>query len=96
MRVFALGLAALALPACDSGTVPSPAERMNDPAAAVEADIDPGKVTLTSQGLTAGAERFYFAAGQTEVETALARALGKPGDTGANTECGAGPMESST
>ena len=43
-------------------------------------------------GLSAGAEAFYFAAGQTEVETALAKALGASLRSGENRECGAGPI----
>ena len=86
MRGVWLGVAVLALAACDSAQSPTPSETV-----AVEVDAD--LVTVRVDGLTAGAEAFYFAAGQTEVEAALARTLGKPGETGDMPECGAGPME---
>ena len=92
MRAIVTGLMVLALAACDSGEVPSPAERMNNPNAAVDADIDPSRVTLRTEGLSAGSESFYFAAGQNEVQTALAAALGGEGEVVSNDECGAGPM----
>ena len=53
MRAIVTGLMVLALAACDSGEVPSPAERMNNPNAAVDADIDPSRVTLRTEGLSA-------------------------------------------
>lgn len=82
--------AALALAACDSGGVPSPAERLegNAPVAEIAADM----VELRPEGLAAGSEAFYFAAGQREVEAALARALGPMLRSGTNNECGAGPV----
>lgn len=91
MRIAVWALAgALALTACDSGDVPSPAERQQgDPAqAAVAADM----VELRGEGLSAGGEAFYFAAGQAEVEAALARVLGPVLRSGENPDCGAGPM----
>lgn len=87
--VFGL-IGALALTACDSGQVPSPADRM---AGDVPVDVvDEGLVALHGEGLVAGAESFYFAAGRNEVEGALANVLGEP--TGRTTvdECGAGAM----
>ncbi len=91
MRLALVPLAAaLALTGCDSGDVPSPTQRQQGEAAAqaVPADV----VELRAEGLAAGPEAFYFAAGQTEVEAALARALGAPLRTGSNGECGAGPI----
>ena len=91
MRVALLMLAgALALTGCDSGTVPSPAERQqgNVPPQAVPANV----VELRGEGLSAGPEAFFFAAGQTEVEAALTRALGAALRKGKNDECGAGPV----
>ncbi|MFN3862882.1 MAG: aspartate-semialdehyde dehydrogenase [Erythrobacter sp.] len=91
MRPALLGLtAALVLAGCDSGEVPSPAQRQEGgaPAGAVAANA----VELRPDGLVAGAEAFYFVAGQKEVETALAKALGVPLRSGANPECGAGPV----
>jgi hypothetical protein len=81
---------ALALAGCDSGTVPSPAQRQAGEA--VPAPIAANAVELRSEGLAAGSEAFFFAAGQKEVETALAKVLGPVLRTGANNECGAGPV----
>ena len=86
MRGVWLGFAVLALAACDSAQTPAPPEP-------TPVEVDADLVTVRVDGLTAGVEAFYFAAGQTEVEAALSRTLGKPGDTGAMPECGAGPME---
>ena len=91
MRLAVLALAgALTLTGCDSGEVPSPAERQagEAPPQAVAANT----VELRGEGLSAGPEAFYFAAGKNEVETALAKALGQPLRSGDNPECGAGPM----
>lgn len=97
MRIWVIGLAALGLAACDSGEVPSPAQQMENPVSADMGEaVDPSLVTLNGSGLTAGPEAFYFAAGQSEVEASLARALGKPGEVMELGECGAGPMESAT
>ncbi len=81
---------ALALAGCDSGGVPSPAERQQGEggAQAVSADT----VELRAEGLAAGTEAFFFAAGQKEVEAALAKVLGAPLRSGDNPECGAGPV----
>ncbi|WP_027442201.1 hypothetical protein [Erythrobacter cryptus] len=62
MRAGLAVLAALLLAAgCDSGEVPSPTERAEGAAAgeALAADV----VELRGEGLSAGAEAFYFAAG---------------------------------
>jgi hypothetical protein len=91
MRLALLMLAgALALTGCDSGKVPSPAERQQGtvPLQAVAAKV----VELRGQGLSAGPEAFFFAAGQAEAEAALTRALGAPLRKGDNPECGAGPI----
>lgn len=91
MRVASLALAGvLVLAGCDSGDVPSPAERQQGEAA--QAPVTANAVELRGDGMSAGAEAFYFAAGQQEVETALAAALGKPLRSGENAECGAGPI----
>jgi len=97
MRKWVIGLAALSfgtLSACESD-VPSPADRLNGETADAIA-LEPGLVTLRSDGLTAGPESFFFAAGQVEVTTALSRSLGAAGDTSEMAECGAGPMESTS
>lgn len=91
MRIALIALAgALALSGCDSGEVPSPAERQQGQGAEqpVAADV----VELRSEGLSAGTEAFFFAAGQKEVEAALERVLGAPLRQGSNNECGAGPI----
>ncbi|GAB4484921.1 MAG: hypothetical protein OHK0018_16540 [Erythrobacter tepidarius] len=91
MRRIVLALAGvLVLASCDGGEVPSPAEREQGgvPTAEVAADA----VELRPEGLVAGPEAFYFAAGQKEVETALAKALGAALRSGSNPECGAGPV----
>lgn len=91
MRLGLVALAgALALAACDSGEVPSPAERQQGEGA--EQPLAADAVELRAEGLAAGSEAFYFAAGQQEVETALAKALGAPLRSGSNPECGAGPI----
>lgn len=92
MRTFILSISALALAACDSGNVPSPTDRMNDPAAGAESVAIEG-VELRGDGLVAGAEAFYFSAGQNEVVGSLSALLGEPVDNAANEECGAGPMQ---
>lgn len=92
MRIAVAAMAALALAACDSGAVPSPAEgdaASNGGGSAVtETAVD-----LRSDGLAAGAEAFYFAAGRSEVEAALARVLGDATGRTSNGECGAGPVD---
>ncbi|MBV7266845.1 aspartate-semialdehyde dehydrogenase [Erythrobacter ani] len=93
MRTILLTLAAFALAACDSGTVPSPAEqaelRASNPV------VESNEVALNADGLIAGPEAFYFAAGQNEVEGALARTFGQAGDSSDMPDCGVGPMVSS-
>lgn len=91
MRVALLALAgALALAGCDSGGVPSPAER--EQGGATPASLAANAVELRPDGLAAGAEAFFFAAGKTEVEAALAKALGPALRSGEKPECGAGPV----
>ena len=81
---------ALALAGCDSGGAPSPAERLQGEGA--QAPVAANVVELQGEGFSAGPEAFYFVAGQKEVEAALSKALGAPLRSGANPECGAGPM----
>jgi hypothetical protein len=91
MRLALIALVgALALSGCDSGDVPSPAERQEGETA--QAPLAANMVELRPQGLSTGAEAFYFASGQTEIEAALAKALGAPLRSGENAECGAGPI----
>ncbi len=91
MRITLLALAgALVLTGCDSGGVPSPAEKQEGKVA--EAPLAANAVELRGQGLSAGTEAFYFAAGQKEVEASLTKALGEPLRSGENGKCGAGPV----
>lgn len=91
MRIALVALAgALVLAGCDSGGVPSPAEKQEGKAP--DAPIAANAVELRGEGLVAGAEAFYFAAGQKEVEASLAKALGPSLRSGENAECGAGPI----
>jgi hypothetical protein len=91
MRVAFLALAtAVVLAGCDSGDVPSPTERQQGQM--VQAPVAADVVELRAEGLTAGAEAFYFAAGQAEVEAALAKTLGPVLRSGENAECGAGSV----
>jgi len=87
LRVFLALAGALALAACDSGDAPDA-----DATGAGEAPVAANAVTLRGDGLSAGAESFFFAAGQAEVEAALAKALGPKLRSGDNPECGAGPV----
>ena len=89
MALLALA-GALALSGCDSSGVPSPAERLEGKTG--ETPVAANAVELRGEGFAAGSEAFYFAAGQKEVEAALARALGAALRSGSNPECGAGPI----
>jgi hypothetical protein len=92
MRLAVVAITALALAACDSGAVPSPAE--GDAAGAGGGvAVAETVVDLRTDGLAAGAEAFYFAAGKNEVEAALARTLGAATGRSSNAECGAGAIE---
>ncbi|MFN3988976.1 MAG: aspartate-semialdehyde dehydrogenase [Erythrobacter sp.] len=92
MRAVLFVSLSLMLAACDSGTVPSPAEgdsaRGGGGVAVAENVVD-----LRPDGLAAGSEAFYFAAGRSEVEGALARTLGEAMGRSTNAECGAGPID---
>jgi hypothetical protein len=90
MRYALVAMTALALAGCDSGEVPNPAQADRSPSpAAVEDNV----VDLRVDGIAAGSEAFYFAAGRSEVEAALARTLGAAMNSGTNAECGAGPVD---
>ena len=89
MRTLLAGLAAFSLASCGGNDVPSPAERMEGEAAV---PVDEGQVSLRPDGLTAGAESFFFAAGENEVKAALAASLGDALTSGEMPECGAGPI----
>jgi len=87
LRVSLALAGALALAACDPGAAP-------DVAATGEAQepLAANAVELRADGLSAGPESFFFAAGKAEVEAGLAKALGAALRSGDNPECGAGPM----
>jgi len=91
VRLALVALAsALALAGCNGGGGPEGSETPE--AAASQAPVAVNAVELRGEGLVAGPEAFYFAAGQKEVEASLAKALGAPLRTGDNAECGAGPI----
>ncbi|MEO1488676.1 MAG: aspartate-semialdehyde dehydrogenase [Pseudomonadota bacterium] len=83
-------LFALALTACDSSGVPPPGQ---EPLRASSPQVEMDAVELRRDGLVAGPEAFYFAAGQNEVETALTSTLGEVLERSDNQECGGGPLE---
>ena len=83
-------LAALTLAACDSGSVPPPGQ---EPLRASSQSVKEDEVVLRGEGLAAGSEAFYFAAGRAEVETALEPILGEPVGRPENFECGTGEMQ---
>lgn len=90
MRLALIALAgALTVAGCDGGKAPD-AAASGQPEAQVP--LAANAVELRGEGLAAGSEAFFFAAGQNEVEAALAKALGGPLRTGSNAECGAGPI----
>lgn len=80
----------LAITGCDSGAVPPPGQSRD---VAAPQPLASNEVLLRGEGLVAGVEAFYFAAGQREVEAALARALGEQVANGTMAECGAGAIE---
>ncbi|MEM6826674.1 MAG: aspartate-semialdehyde dehydrogenase [Pseudomonadota bacterium] len=81
-------LSAFTLAACDSG-VPAPGQ---EPLRASSPQVAEDEIVLRAQGLVAGPEAFYFAAGRSEVEAALRSILGEPTERRDIEECGAGPM----
>jgi hypothetical protein len=82
------------LAACNNGSEAEKGEAAATATAtpAPTAEAAASVVELRGEGLVAGPEAFYFEAGQKEVETALAKALGKALRTDSNAECGAGPI----
>ncbi len=55
--------------------------------------VEEGSIVLRSDGITVGAESFYFAAGQAELETALTRAIGGAGKVVLMEGCSDGVIE---
>lgn len=90
MRGGLLAVFTLLLAACDSGGVPPPGQ---EPLRPGTPQVAADEVELRGQGLVAGAEAFYFAAGRNEVEAALAPILGEPIERSANAQCGTGAMD---
>ncbi|MEO9609062.1 MAG: hypothetical protein ABJH22_01755 [Marinomonas sp.] len=84
----------MALAACDSGAVPSPAERQLQQSAAPVLAED--VIVLSPQGIGLGAKTLYFSADKAEVMSALDLALGQPIASNDNMECGAGRVASAT
>ncbi|MEL6239363.1 MAG: aspartate-semialdehyde dehydrogenase [Pseudomonadota bacterium] len=89
IAVFPAPALLFALAACDNG-VPPPGQ---EPLRPSTPQVSEGEVVLRGQGLIAGSEAFYFAAGRNEVEAAILPILGEPVDITANTQCGTGAME---
>ncbi|MEO0870974.1 MAG: aspartate-semialdehyde dehydrogenase [Pseudomonadota bacterium] len=90
MRALLVILGALALAGCDSGGVPPPGQ---EPLRTSSQMVSEGEIMLRGEGLTAGSEAFYFAAGRNEIEAALEPILGEPVDRSENVECGTGEMQ---
>ncbi|MEO1730681.1 MAG: aspartate-semialdehyde dehydrogenase [Pseudomonadota bacterium] len=90
MRVALIAAAILALAACDSGSVPPPGQ---EPLRSSTPQVAEDEVELRGQGLVAGTEAFYFAAGRNEIESATTPILGEPIDVSENFECGSGEMQ---
>ncbi len=90
MRVVIIAAAALTLAACDSGEVPAPGQ---EPLRPSTPQVAADEIELRADGLVAGPEAFYFAAGQKEVESAVEKVLGIAPDRSTNAECGAGPIQ---
>ncbi len=90
MRGSIILAAALALASCDSGEVPPPGQ---EPLRSSTPQVAADEVELRADGLAAGSEAFYFAAGQAEVEAAVEQVLGVAPERTTNEECGAGPMQ---
>ena len=89
MRTWFIAGAPLALIGCGS-TAEAPE---TEPSGAATAVIDASTVVLEADGIEVGGERLFFKAGQNEAIALVAKVLGDPESTGANAECGAGPME---
>ncbi len=90
VRIAFLISAALLLAACDSGAVPSPAERQMQQSVAPS----PAKniVLLDGRGFALGSKTHYFSAERSLVERELTQTLGAAEASGTNNECGAGPI----
>ncbi len=89
MRGSAIALLALMIAACDSGEVPPPGQEPLRPSTPL---VAADQIELRADGLVAGSEAFYFAAGQSEVEGAVEKALGVAPERSSNEECGVGPI----
>lgn len=85
MRFVLMPVLAGALAACDSGVPPPGQEPPRASAPQVAAD----QIELSPDGIAAGVESFYFAAGRREVEGAIESALG---ESGAASDCNGGSL----
>ncbi|MEL7197347.1 MAG: aspartate-semialdehyde dehydrogenase [Pseudomonadota bacterium] len=94
MRSVALIAGLLCLTACGGNDVPSPSEREAKGLTAPNPEVE-DEILLNGKGLKAGAEGFFFGAGQNEAIGSTTKLLGDPVRTASNDECGAGPMASS-
>ncbi|MEL7447498.1 MAG: aspartate-semialdehyde dehydrogenase, partial [Pseudomonadota bacterium] len=66
MRGLMFGIAVLGLAGCGGSDVPSPTERQQQENTGLP-QVGENEVVLRGDGLSVGAEAFYFAAGQNEV-----------------------------
>lgn len=89
-QALAAGGLALALAACGGNDVPPPGQEELRPSRPV---VEEGSIVLRSDGITVGAESFSFAAGQTELESALTGALGGAGTINLMEGCSDGVIE---
>lgn len=87
---FALGLCMPVLAACGSNDVPPPGQ---EELRASRPVVEEGSIVLRADGITIGAESFYFGAGQTEVEAKLTGAIGDASAVNALEGCSDGVIE---
>jgi hypothetical protein len=86
---FALPLACC-LAACGGNDVPPPGQ---EELRASRPVVEEGSIVLRADGITVGAESFYFGAGQTELEGKLTGALGGAGTVNLMEGCSDGVIE---
>ncbi|MEL7190316.1 MAG: aspartate-semialdehyde dehydrogenase [Pseudomonadota bacterium] len=94
MRKVMIVVSAMLIASCGGNDVPSPSEREATGLTAPNPVVE-DEVLLNAKGLKAGAEGFFFGAGQNEAIGSTTKLLGDPVRTASNDECGAGPMASS-
>jgi len=90
MRRFLCAALVCCLVACGGNDVPPPGQEELRPARPV---VEEGSIVLRPDGITVGAESFYFGAGQTELESMLTGALGGASTVAALEGCSDGVIE---